>query len=119
MTGMTDAQPSRAELTARLDAMEAETRHYLDASRDSGEAVELDQTRQGRLSRMDALQAQAMSRAARQRANQTLTRIAGTRKRLDSDTFGLCTDCDEPIAAPRLKHDPTVLRCLDCASATE
>ena len=116
---MSDAALSREHLSARLDELEAEARAYLDDSRSADEAIELDQTRQGRLSRMDAMQAQAMSRAARNRATQTLQRVAATRKRLDSADFGYCLDCEEPIAAARLAHDPTTLRCLDCATARE
>lgn len=116
---MSDAALSRKRLSARLDELEAEARAYLDDSRSADEAVELDQTRQGRLSRMDAMQAQAMSRAARNRATQTLQRVAATRKRLDSLDFGYCLDCDEPIGNARLAHDPTTLRCLHCAAARE
>lgn len=116
---MSDSAPIPERLVARLDNLEAEARRYLDDSANADSAVELDQTRQGRLSRMDAMQAQAMSQAARNRAQQTLQRIAGTRKRLDSADFGLCVDCDEPIAGARLLHDPTTLRCLDCAAARE
>lgn len=116
---MNDDLPTHERLAARLDEIEAETRRYLDDSANADEAVELDQTRQGRLSRMDAMQAQAMSQAARNRAQQTLQRIAATRRRLDSPDFGVCIDCDEPIGNARLWHDPTTLRCLDCAAARE
>ncbi|MES1940269.1 TraR/DksA family transcriptional regulator [Salinisphaera sp. T5B8] len=116
---MNDTELSRERLAERLDELEAEARAYLDDSANADAAVELDQTRQGRLSRMDAMQAQAMSRAARNRANQTLQRVAATRKRLDSPDFGYCLDCDEPIGNARLAHDPTTLRCLDCAAARE
>lgn len=116
---MTEVAPTRENLEARLDELEAEARRYLQESAESDQAVELDQTLQGRLSRMDAMQAQAMSKAARNRASQTLQRIVGARKRLDSPDFGRCIDCDEPIASARLLHDPTTLRCLDCAAARE
>ncbi|MDA3919502.1 MAG: TraR/DksA C4-type zinc finger protein [Salinisphaera sp.] len=116
---MTEPPIDRETLAARLDHLEAETRAYLEDSAASEQAVELDQTRQGRLSRMDAMQSQAMNQAARGRARQQLSRIAATRKRLDSADFGICPDCDEPIPAARLRHDPTALRCLDCTAARE
>lgn len=116
---MNSTAPNREQIESRLDELEAEAQRYLEDSANADSAVELDQTRQGRLSRMDAMQAQAMSKAARNRANQTLQRIAGTRKRLDSPEFGLCAGCEEPIAAARLLYDPTTLRCLDCAAARE
>lgn len=68
---------------------------------------------------MDAMQAQSMSAAARRRAEALLQRIAHTRKRLDNPGFGECVDCELPIALARLHHDPTVLRCLDCAASRE
>ncbi|RJS94854.1 TraR/DksA C4-type zinc finger protein [Salinisphaera sp. Q1T1-3] len=116
---MNDADVLREQLIVRLDEIETEARDYLQDSDDAAGAVELDQTRQGRLSRMDAMQAQAMSQAARNRARQTLQRVAAARKRLDSPDYGSCLDCEEPIAAARLLYDPTTLRCLDCASARE
>ncbi|GAB3679614.1 TraR/DksA family transcriptional regulator [Salinisphaera aquimarina] len=116
---MSADNPYQKRLRARLDELEAQTRRYLADSASAEQSVELDQTRQGRLSRMDAMQAQAMSRAARDRANQQLQRIGSTRKRLGSAEFGVCMDCDETIAQARLLHDPTILRCLDCAAARE
>lgn len=83
----------RAQLTERLNVLEAEAREYLANSAQASQAVELDQTRQGRLSRMDAMQAQSMSAAARRRAEALLQRIGNTRKRLDNPGFGECVDC--------------------------
>ena len=53
---MPERDISTERLAARLDELEAETQRYLETSADSDQAVELDQTRQGRLSRMDAMQ---------------------------------------------------------------
>ena len=73
-------------------------------------AAELD-----RLSRMDALQGQAMSMAARRRRAQLRQRVAAALKRLDEDEFGWCLQCGEPIAAARLEVDPTAPLCIRCA----
>ncbi len=83
------------------------------------ETVELDQTRMGRLSRMDALQAQAMSIETGRRRRQKLLHIDAALKRIKSDDFGYCQECGEDIAAARLEVDPTVLLCIACASAKE
>jgi DnaK suppressor protein len=83
------------------------------------EAVELDQTRVGRLSRMDALQAQAMSLETGRRRRQKLLQIAAALKRIDDDDFGYCEDCGEEIASARLDADPTAELCIQCASARE
>ena len=88
----------------------------------SGEAaavVELDQSKVGRLSRMDAMQAQAMAQASGQRREAMLRNIEAALIRIDDGSYGLCRDCDEPINPKRLEFDPTALRCIDCASNLE
>jgi DnaK suppressor protein len=85
----------------------------------SAAVVELDQSKVGRLSRMDALQAQAMAKASRQRRESMLRDIEAALKRIDNGEYGLCRDCGEPINPKRLEFDPTVLRCVDCASKFE
>jgi DnaK suppressor protein len=77
--------------------------------------VELDQTREGRLSRMDALQNKAMSEASERRRKQELQRIANTFKRIDEGEFGYCGECGEPIALKRIQIDPTTVLCIGCA----
>lgn len=83
------------------------------------QAVELDQTRVGRLSRMDAMQAQAMSVETGRRRRQKLLQIEAALKRMDDDDFGYCEECGEDIAPKRLEIDPTVLLCIGCAEARE
>jgi DnaK suppressor protein len=83
------------------------------------ETVELDQTRVGRLSRMDAMQAQAMSKETGRRRRQKLLQIEAALRRLEGDDYGFCQACGEEIAPARLEVDPAVLLCIDCASARE
>ncbi len=86
---------------------------------DAAATVELDQTRQGRLSRMDALQAQAMSVAAKRRRDQRLRDVLAALARLDNNEFGRCLDCGEPIDPRRLEHDPAASLCIVCAQRME
>ncbi len=83
--------------------------------------VELDQSTQGRLSRMDAIQAQKMAQAQRRRAVQRLERVNGVlNSRDDPDLdFGHCRVCEEPISYRRLKAQPDAIFCVDCAQARE
>ncbi|MAD08213.1 MAG: molecular chaperone DnaK [Gammaproteobacteria bacterium] len=81
--------------------------------------VELDQSKVGRLSRMDAMQAQAMAQAAVGRRSQQLRRIEAALQRLEDDEFGICIACDESINPLRLELDPTVLMCINCAAQGE
>jgi DnaK suppressor protein len=83
------------------------------------QTVELDQTRVGRLSRMDAMQAQAMSKETGRRRRQNLLQINAALKRIEEDDYGHCQECGENIAPARLEADPTALLCIACASAKE
>jgi DnaK suppressor protein len=108
-----------ARMRERLKAMAAELRSLEEASRESAQTVELDQSRQGRLSRMDALQGQAMSIAARDRRRTEIGRIEAALARIEAGRFGECIECGEPIAPKRLELDPGTPLCIACASAAE
>lgn len=86
---------------------------------ESAAVVELDQSKVGRLSRMDAMQAQAMAQASGQRRTALLREIEAALKRIDNGDFGICQGCEEPINPMRLEVDPTVRLCIDCASNAE
>lgn len=77
--------------------------------------VHLDQQSVGRLSRMDALQGQALAKAGKERAELKLRQIEATLTRIDNNDFGDCMECGEPINTKRLEIDPTVLYCIECA----
>lgn len=87
-----------------------------EAAADAEQIVELDQARVGRLSRMDALQAQAVSQASGRRRQSIRRSIEAALARLDRGTFGICGSCDEPINPRRLDFDPTVVHCVGCAA---
>ncbi len=86
---------------------------------DDAQPVELDQSRVGRLSRMDALQMQEMSKETQRRRAVQLQRIEGALQRIERDTFGLCIKCEEDLPAKRLDFDPTAFLCVDCATEAE
>lgn len=85
----------------------------------AAQPVELDQTRVGRLSRMDAMQAQAMSLETKRRREIEFSRIKSALKRIEEDTFGECQACSEMIAIARLKINPSTLLCIKCAERNE
>ncbi len=78
--------------------------------------VTLDQQSVGRLSRMDALQQQAMAQATHARRRQMETRIAAALARIAAGEFGFCDSCGEDIPPKRLALDPTITRCVSCAA---
>jgi len=103
----------------RLLRLRAEIESIADSAADSSSIVELDQSKVGRLSRMDAMQGQAMAQASRARREQKLRLIDAALARVDSDDYGYCQECEEPIADSRLAFDPAVLLCIDCARKAE
>ena len=89
--------------------------HQNDLGAEGKRTVELDQQAVGRLSRMDAMQAQAMARATATRREARMRRINAALARLDEGEYGFCTDCGDDIARARLDIDPAVALCLSCA----
>ena len=85
----------------------------------ASQTVELDQNRVGRLTRMDAIQGQAMALANIDRQKHQLQLISRALAKLDDGEFGLCESCDEPIAVARLEIEPTAQFCINCAAKIE
>lgn len=81
--------------------------------------VELDQARAGRLTRMDAMQQQAMAQAASRLAAVEEQRIRTALERIATGEYGYCIRCEEDIAEGRLQADPSVLTCIACARSIE
>lgn len=84
------------------------------ASEESTRTVELDQASVGRLSRMDALQAQEMALETRRRRQHQLQKIEGALRRMASGEYGNCFICGQAIDSRRLAVDPTHTRCIHC-----
>ena len=85
-------------------------------ARDDSIAVGLDQSKVGRLSRMDALQKQAMSQEVNRRREVELTRINAALQRIEEDEFGYCITCGEEIERKRLELNPSLPQCSKCAA---
>lgn len=48
-----------------------------------------------------------------------LDAIDAALKRVDEGTYGICTNCGEPIAAERLEAVPWTTQCIDCKRKEE
>ena len=94
----------------------AELNEIEEMSAESRRPVELDQQSVGRLSRMDAIQQQAMAFASQGRRQHDMRLITQALARMQEDDFGYCGTCGEPIAYGRLQLDPTLALCIECAS---
>lgn len=100
----------RQRLLDELDKVELS----LQGSQTAGETVVLDQSSIGRLSRMDALQQQAMAHGLTERLQMSKRKLHAALHRLDAGTYGLCCQCEEEIEPNRLAHDPAAVFCHGC-----
>jgi DnaK suppressor protein len=90
-----------------------------DSREEAAAPVELDQSKVGRVSRMDALQQQAMAKATDERTKLELVRIESALRRMDEGGYGHCLRCGEEISAGRLRVDPGATICIGCAEESE
>lgn len=107
-----DEEQARTRLLARRAELDEEDR----ISAEARAPVTLEQDSVGRLSRMDAMQVQAMALAAEQRRKAERARIEAALRRIGEGEWGWCLTCGEQIAEARLEHDPSVAQCVGCAS---
>ncbi len=114
MDDLTECQLT--ELRGDLAALAVALRALLDHTEESAKPVTLDQAAVGRVSRVDAIQAQQMSAAARRRADARLGMVLSA---LNNEDYGRCRRCDEPIGFRRLKASPEAPFCVGCATELE
>jgi DnaK suppressor protein len=99
----------------QLEARKAELTASIENAAESAAPVELDQQVQGRLSRMDAIQGQAMAQATIERRRIEIAQIDAAFKRMEQNGFGYCVECGDEIAPKRLELNPAIARCVECA----
>ena len=102
----------RHELERRLAKLEKSMRVTDEALR----TVELDQTAVGRLSRMDSLQNQSLSKGLREREVVQLSQIREALERLDAGAYGVCVVCGGAIPFERLFVFPEAPECASCVT---
>jgi len=110
-----DTAPYRVRLAQELDALAEESA----AAKEARAPVELDQQSVGRLSRMDAIQVQAMAQETERRRQVRMEVVRAALKRIEGGEFGACLTCGEDIAAKRLELDPAIATCIDCAGGSK
>jgi DnaK suppressor protein len=64
---------------------------------------------------------QAIASSRNRSRSHVIGRVVAALTRLDGDpeSFGLCTECEEPISAKRLELMPYVELCVECQQATD
>ena len=108
------SEEQEAELAAALRALQTDVEAILQAASDEAKPVVLDQTSVGRLSRVDAMQQQAMAQASQGRRRIQLQQCKAALRALEDGDYGYCRKCDEPIGYPRLQANPAALLCVRC-----
>lgn len=117
---MTDEQRlNNDKYAAQLHKIQEQLFEVFKTGDEAAQTVELDQTRMGRLSRMNALQDQAMSKERQRRRGVELQKIKAALQRIDQDEYGECIQCGKQITSARLDITPTALLCIGCANKAE
>ena len=106
------------ELQATLEALRDELEAQLARPSDRAEIVDLDQPI-GRISRVDALQQQAMSKEQLRRVRLRLAQVRRALAAVEDDEYGLCRRCEEPIGVRRLRAFPEAPFCVTCRTEIE
>jgi DnaK suppressor protein len=98
----------------RIDAVNGD----IAAFKDSAQPVSPDNAI-GRLTRMEAINSKSINEAALRKARTTRSLLEKALISIDSKDFGLCQDCEEPIAFARLMAMPEASLCVACAARRE
>jgi len=112
MSHLTDDQI--AELREELERQLARLERSMKTTEEAARPVQLDQTAVGRLSRMDAMQNQALTRNLQEREQIKHAQITEALQRLKAGTYGFCTECGGSIEFDRLFVYPEAPVCALC-----
>lgn len=102
------------ELRAELEHQLARLEKSMKVTEEAVRPVELDQTAVGRLSRMDSIQNQSLSRGLKDREVARLSQIQAALSRMERGAYGTCVECGRPISFERLFVFPEAPECAAC-----
>ncbi len=106
-------------LKARLISLQTSLLGQYEAGKSAADTVVLDQTKIGRLSRMDAMQQQNMAQSTIRSIEQRLRAVNIALAKVESGDYGYCDECGEDIGFERLKVQPEAPCCFACQSQQE
>lgn len=116
MDELTDLE--RGQLGEALAALLEELSQAVNLAEEGAKPVDLDQPI-GRLSRMDAMQQQAMAKATRAKAKIRLAQVRLALEAMVGGEYGYCRRCEEPIGVGRLRSRPETPFCVECQGQRE
>jgi len=112
---MSDLPPDQiADLKAVLERELVALTRSMEISEEALKPVQLDQTVVGRLSRMDSLQNQGMTRNLHEREQAKLAKITAALARIEHGTYGVCLVCGAHLPYGRLLVFPEAESCASC-----
>ncbi|HSL83211.1 MAG TPA: TraR/DksA C4-type zinc finger protein [Thermoanaerobaculia bacterium] len=117
MGALTD--PQIESFRQRLLAAKAAAEALLARTAEDSRPIEASGSAIGRLTRMDAIQVQAMGQMSRAQLEVRLRQIDAALDSIAAGTYGLCRQCKGPIARQRLEALPEAPFCLDCQERFE
>lgn len=82
---------------------------------DGGRTTDLDQSAVGRLSRIEALQNQGLTKNLHERERAQLQQVLDALHRLEEGSYGFCDGCRGPIGFERLLVFPEARTCSRCS----
>ena len=103
------------ELRHELSRQLAKLERSMKMTDEAMNPVTLDQTAVGRLSRMDSLQNQSLTRNLQERERAKLALIQAAFLRLEEGTYGVCVACGGEIPFQRLFVFPEGATCSSCS----
>ena len=108
-----------ATIRTQLLNLSVELERHIRVGAESAETVDLDAPI-GRLTRVDAMQRQQIAAETMRRQGVRLAQVRAALTRLEqTDLFGLCTRCEEPIGWKRLSARPEAPICMNCQRQQE
>jgi DnaK suppressor protein len=112
MTASVLSAAELAELQARLETLRVENEADLEAAQATMAALAADHTAIDPALHEVGANAEYMI----QDASSILAQIAAAMGRLEAGTYGICTNCEQPILKARLELRPYVPTCVGCSS---
>lgn len=106
-----------AELSAELERVVKKLERSMRTTEEAMRPVQLDQAAVGRLSRIDSLQNQGLTRNLQEREQAKLGQVVSAFERMDEGTYGVCVECGGNIPFERLQVFPETPTCTSCGPA--
>ncbi|MCA9494654.1 MAG: TraR/DksA C4-type zinc finger protein [Myxococcales bacterium] len=108
-----------ASLHRALLALRAELADTTRVTDEAAGTVVLDQVAVGRVSRVDAMQQQAMAQEQQRRTELRRKQVEVALRAIADEEYGDCRQCGEPIGIDRLTARPETVVCVPCMRQLE